>query len=159
MATASLHKLRFAKGSRKKVKRIARGQGSGHGGTSTRGHKGEGARSGTHFRPWFEGGQMPLIRRVPKFGFHSPFRVEFQIVNVSTLEKLVEAGAFPDGKVGPETLYSAGAVSKKRVPVKILGEGEIKTKLEVSAHAFSKSAVQKIETAGGKTVTLGSAKK
>src|ERR1044071_1270639 len=105
MTDSMLSNLHPAKGSRKRVKRIGRGQGSGHGGTATRGHKGEGARSGTHFRPWFEGGQMPLVRRIPKFGFHSPFRVEFQVVNVATLEELAAAGKFSGGKVTPETLY------------------------------------------------------
>src|ERR1700741_1841824 len=122
MAAPVLSNLHPAKGSRKRVKRIARGQGSGHGGTATRGHKGEGARSGTHYRPWFEGGQMPLIRRVPKFGFHSPFRVEYQVVNVATLEKLATSSKFADNKVTPEILYTVGAVSKKTAPVKILGE-------------------------------------
>ncbi len=159
MANSSLHTLKFAPGSRKRVKRIARGQGSGHGGTSTRGHKGEGARSGTHYRPWFEGGQMPLIRRIPKFGFTSPFRVEFQVVNVATLEKLVAAKKIIDGKITPVALYAAGAVAKKSAPVKILGEGELKAKLEISAHAFSKSAVAKIEAAGGKAITISSEKK
>jgi large subunit ribosomal protein L15 len=129
MAKAPLSNLKFAPGSRKRVKRIARGQGSGHGGTSTRGHKGEGARSGTHFRPWFEGGQMPLIRRVPKFGFTNPSRVEFQ------------------------------AVSKKTLPVKVLGDGDLKSKIEITAHAFSESAVKKIEAAGGTASTISSAKK
>ncbi|MBI1804921.1 MAG: 50S ribosomal protein L15 [Ignavibacteriae bacterium] len=155
---ANLHNLHYAEGSRKRVKRIGRGQGSGHGGTSTRGHKGEGARSGTHYRPWFEGGQMPLIRRVPKFGFHSPFRTEYQVVNVAAIEKLVAGGKLKDGKITPDVLYMAGAVSKKSAPIKILGEGDMKTKLEVSAHAFSKSAVEKIEGAGGKAITISLAK-
>ncbi len=154
MAKAYLSNLQHADGSRKRRKRIARGQGSGHGGTATRGHKGEGARSGTHFRPWFEGGQMPLIRRVPKFGFHSPFRVEFQIVNVSTLERLAAAGRLSGGKVDPASLFAAGAVAKKAIPVKILGDGELRTALEVSAHAFSKSASEKIQKAGGKAITI-----
>jgi large subunit ribosomal protein L15 len=157
MATSMLGNLRPAKGSRKRVKRIGRGQGSGHGGTATRGHKGEGARSGTHDRPWFEGGQMPLVRRVPKFGFHSPFRVEFQTVNVETLERLVGAGKLAEKKVSPELLYRLGAVSKKHAPVKILGDGELKASLEVSAHAFSRSAVRKIEGAGGKALTVARA--
>src|ERR1041385_6567770 len=97
----TLNTLKPAPGSRKRVKRIGRGQGSGHGGTATRGHKGEGARSGTHDRPWFEGGQMPLVRRVPKFGFTSPFKVEFQTVNVATLERLTAAGKIAEGKVDP----------------------------------------------------------
>ena len=101
---------------------------------------------------------MPLIRRVPKFGFHSPFRVEYQVVNVAALEKLVAGGKLKDGKVTPEALYLAGAVSKKSAPVKILGDGEMKAKLEISAHAFSKSAVKKIEGAGGKAITISSVK-
>ncbi len=150
----TLGTLKPAAGSRRRAKRIARGQGSGHGGTATRGHKGEGARSGTHDRPWFEGGQMPLIRRVPKFGFHNPFKVRYQTVNVGVLERLAGSGKLAGGKVDPAILYTAGAVSKKNVPVKILGEGELKSKLEVSAHSFSKSAVKKIEGAGGKTSAL-----
>src|SRR5213593_2453658 len=107
MAKSILSNLKAAPGSRKRVKRIARGQGSGHGGTATRGHKGEGARSGTHFRPWFEGGQMPLIRRVPKFGFHSPFKIYYQIVNLSTLSKLAADGKLAGGSVSPEVLFAA----------------------------------------------------
>ncbi|HTK83077.1 MAG TPA: 50S ribosomal protein L15 [Bacteroidota bacterium] len=156
---ASLNNLQPAPGSRKRRKRIARGQGSGHGGTATRGHKGEGARSGTHYRPWFEGGQMPLVRRIPKFGFHSPFRVEYQVVNVATLELLAGSGKISGGKVTPEILYTAGAISKKSVPVKILGDGDLKTKLEVTAHAFSASASKKIEGAGGKIITISTEKK
>jgi len=149
MAKSYLSNLKYAEGSRKRVKRIARGQGSGHGGTSTRGHKGQHSRSGAKFRAWFEGGQMPLIRRVPKFGFTSPFRVEFQVVNVSTLETLAVKGKLADGNVNPEVLSAVGAVAKKNVPVKILGDGNLKTKLDVRAHAFSASAKQKIEAAGG----------
>lgn len=159
MATSILSNLRSAPGSRKRAKRIGRGQGSGHGGTATRGHKGEGARSGTHYRPWFEGGQMPLIRRVPKFGFRNPSRVEYQIVNLARLEGLVAAGKLPVGKVTPDMLYVAGAISKKSVPVKILGEGDLKSKLEITANAFSKSAIKKIEGLGGKAITISSAKK
>ncbi len=159
MSGSILSNLHPAAGSRKRAKRIGRGQGSGHGGTATRGHKGEGARSGTHYRPWFEGGQMPLVRRIPKFGFHSPFKKEFQIVNVAALQSLAAAGKFSDGKVTPEVLYALGAVSKKSVPVKILGDGELKSKLEVNAHAFSKTAAGKIEGVGGKVVTLSSEQK
>jgi large subunit ribosomal protein L15 len=154
MSKSILSNLHFAKGARKRVKRIARGQGSGHGGTATRGHKGEGARAGTHYRPWFEGGQMPLVRRVPKFGFFNPMKKEFQVVNLVSLEKLVAVGKCADGKINPELLYKAGSVSKKSIPVKILGNGELKAKLEVTAHSFSKSAVQKIESAGGKAITI-----
>ncbi len=151
MEKALLSNLKYKEGSRKKRKRIGRGQGSGHGGTSTRGHKGQGSRSGVSYRPWFEGGQMPLVRRVPKFGFTNIFKTEYQIVNINKLETLAKSNKFPDGVVNPEILYQIGAVSKKSLPIKILGNGELKTKLDVTAHAFSNSAVQKIEAAGGKT--------
>lgn len=153
MAKDLLSRLTPAKGSRKKEKRVGRGQGSGHGGTATRGHKGAKSRSGHKFKLWFEGGQMPLTRRIPKFGFKSRNRVEMQIVNVNKLGKLVEEKKITDGIVTPEVLYTLGVVSKKDEPVKILGEGELTVKLRVSAHAFSKSAIQKIEAAGG-TVTV-----
>jgi len=149
-----LSNLHPAKGSRKKVKRIGRGQGSGHGGTSTRGHKGQRSRSGAKFRPQFEGGQMPLVRRVPKFGFRHALRIEYQPVNVQMLDQLVQTGKVSDGIITPDVLHNLGVVSRKRRPIKILGEGEVKSKLEVSAHAFSKSAIQKIELAGGKVQTL-----
>jgi large subunit ribosomal protein L15 len=97
---------------------------------------------------------MPLVRRIPKFGFRNPFKKEFQIVNIKQIAALVEKGRITDGKVTPETLYNVGAVSKKNVPVKVLGEGEIKSKLEISAHAFAKSAIEKIESAGGKAVVI-----
>lgn len=154
MAKDILSNLRPAKGSRKKVKRIGRGQGSGHGGTATRGHKGAKSRSGYTFRYWFEGGQMPLTRRVPKFGFTSRSQTEYQVINVNTLEKLVADKKISGQVVSPEVLYQAGAISKKRGLVKILGEGDLKSKLEISAHAFSKSAVTKIEAAGGKATVL-----
>ena len=154
MEKALLSNLKYKAGSRKKRKRIGRGQGSGHGGTATRGHKGQGSRSGVSYRPWFEGGQMPLVRRVPKFGFTNIFKTEFQIINVNKLEDLAQAGKLPDGVVNPEILYQIGAVSKKSLPVKILGNGELKTKLEVTAHAFSSSAIQKIEAVGGKTIII-----
>lgn len=156
MAQNILGNLHYAPGSRKPRKRIGRGQGSGHGGTSTRGHKGAGARSGTRYRPWFEGGQMPLVRRIPKFGFVSPFRVEYQGVNVLTLEKLSMDGKVTDGKITPEILFKLGVVSKKKAPVKILGMGELKASLDVTAHAFSASAIQKIEAVGGKVHTTNS---
>lgn len=154
MAKDILSNLTPAKGSRKKVKRIGRGQGSGHGGTATKGHKGAKARSGHKFKLWFEGGQMPLTRRVPKFGFTSRNRAEIQVVNLSTLGILVEKKKVTDGVVTPEVLFQVGATAKKNVPVKILGDGEIKIKLNVTAHAFSKSAISKIEAAGGKTTVL-----
>lgn len=149
-----LSNLRPAKGSRKKTKRIGRGQGSGHGGTATKGHKGARSRSGHKFKLWFEGGQMPLLRRIPKFGFTPRNRVEAQVVSVETLERLVSTKRIEGGVVNPEVLYKAGAISKKGGPVKILGDGELKSKIDVSAHAFSKSALEKIQAVGGKATVL-----
>ncbi len=154
MEKALLSNLKYKEGSRKKRKRIGRGQGSGHGGTATKGHKGQNSRSGVSYRPWFEGGQMPLVRRVPKFGFTNINRVEFQIVNINRLEELVNQGKLSDNLINPEILYKLGVVSKKTMPVKILGNGDLKNKIDVTAHAFSKTAVQKIEAAGGKSQTI-----
>jgi large subunit ribosomal protein L15 len=159
MAKDILSNLKPAPGSRRKSKRIGRGQGSGHGGTSTRGHNGAGSRSGSSRPAWFEGGQMPLVRRVPKRGFFSPFKVEFQVVNVDSLNKLAEAGRLLNGVVTPEVLNRLGVVRKSDVPVKILGTGELSAKLEVSAHAFSKSAITKIENAGGKVQPISAGSK
>ena len=97
---------------------------------------------------------MPLVRRVPKRGFHSPFRTEYQIVNLTTLEKLAGAGKLHEGAVSPESLLKLGVVKYARKPVKILGSGELKAKLDVAAHAFSKSAAEKIQTVGGKVQTI-----
>ncbi len=150
-----LSNLKPAPGSRKKEKRIGRGQGSGHGGTSTRGHKGQKSRSGESIKPWFEGGQMPLIRRIPKRGFRNPFKVEYQIVNLGRIQELIDKGKISsDAKVTPELLYEIGVVSKKTLPVKILGDGELKSALEISAHAFSESAIKKIQAIGGKAIKL-----
>jgi len=157
MAKDILSNLTPAKGSRKNVKRIGRGQGSGHGGTATRGHKGAKSRSGHKFKLWFEGGQMPLSRRVPKFGFKSRNRINVQGVNVESLERLVTEKKH-SGVVTPEVMYRTGLISKKNDPVKILGNGELKSKLEVTAHAFSKSAIAKIEAAGGKATVLNTRK-
>lgn len=159
MAKDILSNLTPAPGSRKNRKRIGRGQGSGHGGTSTRGHKGAGSRSGSGYRAWFEGGQMPLSRRLPKRGFHSPFKVEYQVVNIEALEKLATDGKIQDGIINPEILAKLGVVKHATRPVKVLGTGGLKTKLDISAHAFSKSAVQKIETVGGKAQTISSTSK
>jgi len=149
-----LNNLTPAKGSSKRVKRIGRGQGSGHGGTATKGNKGAHSRTGAKFRKWFEGGQMPLVRRIPKIGFVSPFRVEFQAVNVSRLQELAGQGKLKVAKVDPAYLFEIGAISSRTRPVKILGDGEISTKLTVAAHAFSASAKQKIEAAGGAVETV-----
>jgi large subunit ribosomal protein L15 len=154
MARDILSTLAPAPGSRSKKKRIGRGQGSGTGGTSTRGHKGAHSRSGAKHRAWFEGGQMPLVRRVPKRGFHSPFKVEYQVINVDMLGKLAEEGKLQNGVVTPEILARLGVIGKASAPVKVLGNGELKAQLDVAAHAFSSSATEKIKAAGGKTQTI-----
>jgi large subunit ribosomal protein L15 len=159
MAKDILSNLAPAPGSTKKMKRIGRGQGSGHGGTSTRGHKGAGSRSGSGKRAWFEGGQMPLVRRIPKRGFFSPFREEFQVVNLVSLSKLAEGGALQNGIVTPEVLAKHGVIRKADAKVKILGTGDITAKLEVTAHAFSKTAAEKIEKAGGKVQSISAGAK
>ncbi|MFH0755961.1 MAG: 50S ribosomal protein L15 [Bacteroidota bacterium] len=141
-----LSNLKPAKGSTKSGKRIGRGQGSGYGGTSTKGHKGQKSRSGYSRKTGFEGGQMPLQRRVPKFGFKNINRKEYKGVNVSTLQELSEKRNLTEITV--ETLIEAGLVRKDSL-VKILGNGELKAKLNVKAHAFSKSAVEAIEAAKG----------
>ncbi|ADC89384.1 ribosomal protein L15 [Thermocrinis albus DSM 14484] len=140
-----LHELSPHPGATKERKRVGRGIGSGHGKTCGRGHKGQKSRSGDRKMPsWFEGGQTPLHKRIPKRGFNSPNRVEYAVVNVSTLDRY-----FKDGdKVTPDVLRERGIVKGKK-PVKILGEGSITKKLTVVAHAFSNSAKEKIEAAGG----------
>jgi large subunit ribosomal protein L15 len=140
-----LDELKPAAGSTKKRKRVGRGDGSGHGKTSCRGHKGQGARSGGNTKPGFEGGQMPLQRRLPKRGFHNPFRVEFSVVNLAQLDAL-PAGS----EVTPDKLAEHGLVHGRRRPVKILGEGSLSKALNVKAHGFSTTAKEKIEAAGGK---------
>ena len=149
-----LSNLKYADGSRKKIKRIGRGVGSGHGKTSTRGHNGAGSRSGNKWRAWFEGGQMPLQRRIPKFGFTNPGRKEFQVLNLGKLQTFFEKGKLGDLVLSPETLFKAGLISNKRLPLKVLGEGEFKQKLEISAHKFSKTAIEKIEKNGGKATVI-----
>lgn len=144
-----LSNLKPAKGSTQSKKRIGRGEGSGKGGTATKGHKGQKSRSGARIPAWFEGGQMPLQRRVPKFGFKNRNRVEYAPINLSRLSRLLEEGRISEGDtVTPETLMSLG-LTDKRDRVKILGDGEFSAKLEVAAHAFSASAKEKIEAAGG----------
>ena len=139
-----LSNLSPARGSRKSRKRIGRGPGSGHGKTSGRGHKGRGARSGGNTHPSFEGGQMPLQRRLPKRGFRNPFRREFSVVNLNRLEAAFEGGAVIDAAVLAERgLVRAG------LPVKVLGQGELSKALTVKAHAFSASARERIAAAGG----------
>ena len=147
----NLSNLKPAKGAVKASKRIGRGQGSGRGGTSTRGHKGAGSRSGTSTKIGFEGGQMPLQRRVPKVGFKPINRTEYVGVNLDVLQGLAEK--FNLTTVNFATLQDHGLASKNDL-VKILGRGEVKAKLEVTAHAFSASAQKAIEAAGGSIVKL-----
>jgi large subunit ribosomal protein L15 len=144
-----LEDLKPAKGAKKKAKRVGRGVGSGHGKTSTKGHKGQKARSGGVKAPGFEGGQMPLQRRIPKRGFTNIFRKEYSVVNLDDLKEMV--GAEP---VTPEMLMQKGLIKNMKVGVKVLGTGELKTKLTVRAHKFSKSAVEKIQAAGGKAEVI-----
>ncbi len=141
-----LSNLKPAKGSTKSRKRIGRGEGSGYGGTSTRGHKGQKSRSGYSRKTGFEGGQMPLQRRVPKFGFRNINRKEYKGINISTLQELAEARKVTE--IDVDLLIEAG-LARKNSLVKILGNGELKTKLNVKAHAFSKSAVTAIEALEG----------
>lgn len=148
----NLHNLAPAPGSKKRRKRIGRGPGSGHGKTATKGHKGILARSGGGKRPGFEGGQMPLVRRLPKFGFTNPTRIEYSIVNLKSLEQW--AG---EGTVTPQAMVDAGLIKRKRLPIKILGVGELKKPLVVQAHKFSKSAEAKIQAAGGRVEVIGGA--
>jgi large subunit ribosomal protein L15 len=146
-----LSNLRPAKGSTHNSKRLGRGQGSGKGGTSTRGHKGAKSRSGYSRKIGFEGGQMPLQRRVPKYGFKNINRKEYKGINISTLQTLAESHNIE--KIDFETLVMAGLVNKNAL-VKILGKGTLEKKLEVHAHAFSKSAVEAIEALKGTAVIL-----
>ncbi len=148
----NLHNLKPAEGATKSTKRIGRGQGSGHGGTSTRGHKGAKSRSGYKSKIGFEGGQMPLQRRVPKFGFKNINRVEYTGINIDALQALVDAKKIKD-TVGVEDLRNNGLVGKKDL-VKILGRGELSAKLTVEAHKFSKTAQAAIEANGGEVKTL-----
>lgn len=147
----NLSNLKPAKGAVKKEKRIGRGQGSGRGGTSTRGHKGAGSRSGTSTKVGFEGGQMPLQRRIPKVGFKNINRVEYVGVNLDVLQNL--ATKFNLSTINFETLKEHGLASKNDL-VKILGRGEVSSKLEVTAHAFTATAQKAIEAAGGSVVKL-----
>ncbi|MBM3287519.1 MAG: 50S ribosomal protein L15 [Candidatus Eisenbacteria bacterium] len=147
-----LNELRPAKGAKKKRKRVGCGTGSGHGGTSTRGHKGHKARSGGGSASWFEGGQMPLQRRVPKHGFTNIFRKEYQVVNVGALTRF-DAGSVVD----PESLREAG-VLKRQHPVKLLGNGTLDRALVVKVHAASEAAKAKVEASGGSVEILSQQK-
>ena len=143
-----LGSLKKAARSSGKNKRIGRGQGSGTGKTAGRGHKGQRSRSGSKNRNWFEGGQMPIQRRLPKFGFYQHRKVRYQVVNVQDLEKVGK-----ESEVNPEVLKKSGLVKKSDQPIKILGDGDLQGKLNVKVHAVSKSARENIEKDGG-SVTL-----
>lgn len=140
-----LSDLKSPKGAHKKRKVVGRGPGSGHGKTSCRGSKGQTSRTGKGKRPGFEGGQMPLIRRIPKRGFTNRFKQEFQVVNLQNLNKYKE-----DSTITPKELFAQGIIKKLDIPVKILGKGKIKKRIIVKAHKFSQSAQRAIEEVGGK---------
>lgn len=144
-----LHELKPSEGSRKTRNRVGRGIGSGNGKTSGRGHDGQNARSGGGVRPGFEGGQNPLIQRLPKRGFTNPTRKEYAIVNLETLNRFDEGS-----EVTPALLVETGVVSNEKNGIKILGNGAIEKKLTIRAHKFSKSAQEAIEAAGGKTEVI-----
>jgi large subunit ribosomal protein L15 len=144
-----LGNLHYAEGSRKRKQRIGRGQGTRRGGTSGRGHKGAQSRSGYRRKIGFEGGQMPMHRRLPKFGFTNINRKDYLPVNLTRIDELVTKGFITDGVVTPEILYTLGVIAKRRVLVKILGNGAVTGKLDVTAHAFSSTAKEKIEAVGG----------
>jgi large subunit ribosomal protein L15 len=147
----ALNNLRPPRGAKHAKKRIGRGQGSGNGTTAGRGHKGAKSRSGFKFKRGFEGGQMPLHRRVPKRGFHNPFRIEYEVVNLDTLALKFEAGTV----VTPDLLREHGVLAGGKAPVKVLGRGEIGKALTVRAHKFSGKAAEKIAAAGGAAETIG----
>ncbi len=143
----NLHELKAPASNKKNRKRVGRGQGSGRGEQSGRGHNGQNSRSGSKVKPWFEGGQMPLQRRIPKFGFNNRFRTEYQALNVGKLAEFIEAGKLSE-KVTFQDLVDQGLV-KKRGLVKLLGNGELDKKVEIEVHAYSTSAKEKVEAAGG----------
>lgn len=147
----NLSNLKYAQGSRKQRKRVGRGEGSGHGGTSTRGHKGAKSRSGYKSKIGFEGGQMPLQRRVPKFGFRNPNRVEYKGINLDTLQELITRKALSEVTI--QTLQDNGLAGKRDL-VKILGRGELTAGVKIEAHKFSATAQAAIEGAGGQAIAL-----
>ena len=144
-----LSNLKYAAGSRKNRKRVGRGEGSARGGTSTRGNNGQMSRSGAKRKAWFEGGQMPLQRRIPKFGFTNIFKVYYELVNVNTLQRLADEKKLPGEVLTAVSLKNLGVISSDRKPVKVLGKGEIKVKVNLEVNAFSQKAKEKIEAAGG----------
>ena len=149
-----LSNLKPAAGSTKKGKRIGRGQGSGRGGTSTKGHNGQKSRAGASIPIWFEGGQMPLIRRIPKFGFTNRNRVEYKPLNLMTISGLLDSGKLSAGNISHSDLMDAGLAKKKDL-IKILGRGDIDKAINIEAHKCSASALKKIEAAGGSVTLIG----
>ena len=145
--------LKKAYGSTHSKKRVGRGEGSGHGGTATRGCNGQKSRSGSAIRPGFEGGQMPINRRLPKFGFRNRFRVEFQDLNVGKIQDLINNKVISDTTLNREVLYGLGVLRKINIPLKVLGNGELTSSINITADRFTASAKEKIEKAGG-TVTI-----
>jgi len=143
-----LSNLKYAEGSKKKRKRVGRGEGSGHGTQATRGMNGQRSRSGSKNRSWFEGGQMPLQRRIPKFGFTNIFKETYQVVNLNALQRIASDKNI-DKVINLEELKSLGLISSTKRPVKILGKGELKAKINLEVNAVSQSAKEKIESAGG----------
>ena len=143
-----LSNLKYAEGSRKKRKRVGRGEGSGHGGQSTKGMNGQRSRSGSKRRAWFEGGQMPLQRRIPKFGFTNIFKETYQVINLNALQRIANENKI-EKVINLEELKNLGLISSTKKPVKILGKGELKAKIDLEVNAVSKSAKEKIESAGG----------
>lgn len=144
-----LSNLKYAEGSRKKRKRVGRGEGSTRGGTSTRGSNGQMSRSGAKRKAWFEGGQMPLQRRIPKFGFTNIFKVYFQLVNLNALQRIADEKKLNDDVLNAVALRKLGLIKSTKKPVKVLGKGEIKVKVNLEVNAFSETAKEKIEAAGG----------
>ncbi len=149
-----LSNLHYVKGSKKKRKRVGRGEGSGHGGTATRGMNGQLSRSGAKKKAWFEGGQMPLQRRVPKFGFTNIFQVYYQVINVNALQRVADEKKLTGDVLDAAALKKLGLVKSTKKPIKVLGKGEIKAKVNLQVDAFSNSAKEKIEAAGGSIKTI-----
>jgi len=143
-----LSNLKYAEGSKKKRKRVGRGEGSGHGEQSTRGMNGQRSRSGSKKRAWFEGGQMPLQRRVPKFGFTNIFKETYQVVNLNALQRIANENKI-EKTLNSDELKKLGLITSTKRPVKILGKGELKAKINLEVNAVSQSAKEKIESAGG----------
>lgn len=144
-----LSNLKYAEGSKRPNKRIGRGEGSGRGGQSTRGKDGQLSRSGAKRKAWFEGGQMPLQRRIPKFGFTNIFKVYYQVVNVNSLQRVADEKKIKNELLNASELKKLGLIKSLKKPVKVLGKGELKAKVNLEVDAFSAKAKEKIEAAGG----------